>query len=331
MPSTRSLGDLVFARTEVTLALVIAVFVVIFSLASPVFFTLPNAFDLIESYAVTTVLAAGVFVVLVSRGIDISFAATTAATQYLAAFLAAQLGYPAIVALGAAALLGVALGCVNAVLTYFLRVESIIVTIATASIYFALLIVITDGSEIYNLPAWWTDRIVFLRYQLAPRESIRLTLPIVVMAVVVLATHLMMSRTRLGRQIYALGGNPEAAGRVGINILRVQLFVYGYLGFLSAVAGFLQAHRVGQAVPTAMAGTELTVLAVALLGGASLAGGIGTMAGVILGVLLLAILQNGLNLLGVSPFFFQVVIGMAILASMSFTAYAAHRRQRAAA
>ena len=96
-------------------------------------------------------------------------------------------------------------------------------------------------------------------------------------------TQYLMSRTRIGRQIYALGGNPEAASRIGIDILRVQLFAYGYLGLLAAVAGFVQADRVHQAVPTAMVGQELNVLAVAILGGASLVGGIGSVGGVVLG------------------------------------------------
>ena len=141
----------------------------------------------------------------------------------------------------------------------------------------------------------------------------------VIMAAVIIVTHFLMTRTHAGRQIYALGGNPEAASRVGIRILRLQLLVYGYLGFLAGLAGFVQAHRVHQVVPTAMFGTELNVLAVAILGGASLVGGLGSMGGVVLGVLLLAILQNGLNLLGVSPYFFDVVIGLAILISISVT------------
>jgi len=318
----------IFARTEAVLAVIIVLLCVLFGLASPFFLTLPNFADLIEAYSVTTILAAGVFVVLVSGGIDISFAAVASAGQYLAAYVATSYGVGPVVAIGLACLLGLGLGAVNAMLTHYLRVWSIIITIATSSIYFALLIQITGGSEIYNLPDWWADRIVFLRWDFGPGEFVRITLPIVVMVAVVLLTHVLMSSTRIGRQVYALGGNPDAANRVGFNILRVQLFAYGYLGTLAGLAGFIQAHRVGQAVPTAMAGTELGVLAVAILGGASLVGGIGTMGGVVLGVLLLAILQNGLNLMGVSPFFFDVVIGLTILISISLTSFTARRRRQ---
>ena len=225
---------------------------------------------------------------------------------------------------GLACALGVVLGSINALLTYYLRVVSIIVTIATSSIYYATLIYITAGTEIYNLPDWWTNRIVFFRMKTASGDIARVTLPMVIMAAVVIVTHLLMTRTHAGRQIYAFGGNPEAASRIGIKILPLQMRVYGYLGLLAGLAGFVQAHRVHQAVPTAMFGTELNVLAVAILGGASLAGGTGSMGGVVLGVLLLAILQNGLNLLGVS-YFFGVVIGLTILISISVTGYTEQR------
>jgi simple sugar transport system permease protein len=314
--------------TEVALLAIIVVAAAIFSFASPYFLTVPNFADLLEAYAVTTILAAGVFVVLVSGGIDISFAATASVAQYLAALAASRYGADPVLTIGIACIVGFGLGAANAILTYYLKVVSIIVTIATSSIYYALLIHFTGGSEIYDLPAWWKTRIVFARWDFAPGEFARLTLSIVVMIAVVVITHLIMTRTRIGRQVYALGGNPESAKRLGVRVLGVQLFVYGYLGVLAGIAGFIQAHRVGQAVPTAMAGTELNVLAVAILGGASLVGGLGTMSGVVLGVLLLAILQNGLNLMGVSSYFFQVVIGLVILISITLTALAERRQTR---
>ena len=316
----RSPIGFIFRRTETALATVIVGVSVIFSFASPYFLTLSNATDLIEANSVTTILAAGVFVVLVSGGIDISFAAVASVTQYVAAVMSTRYAWPVFPTVGLACALGVVLGSINALLTYYLRVVSIIVTIATSSIYYATLIYVTAGTEIYNLPDWWTNRIVFFRMKTASGDIARLTLPMVIMAAVVIVTHLLMTRTHAGRQIYAFGGNPEAASRIGIKILPLQIQVYGYLGFLAGLAGFVQAHRVHQAVPTAMFGTELNVLAVAILGGASLAGGTGSMGGVVLGVLLLAILQNGLNLLGVS-YFFGVVIGLTILISISVTGY----------
>ena len=266
--------------------------------------------------------------VLVCGGIDISFTATAAATQYLAATLATNYGAPLVPTLVLSACLGIGLGAVNALLIHYLGVSSIIVTIATSSIYYAMLITLTDAQEIYDLPDWWAEPVVLFRTVLPSGEVVKIGLPILIMCIVLLSTHYLMSRTRLGRQIYAFGGNPEAASRLGMNILGIQLFAYGYLGFLAAIGSFIQAYRVHQAVPTAMAGQELNVLAVAILGGASLGGGIGTMGGVVLGILLLAILQNGLNLLGVSSYFFGVVTGLAILMAIVMTGYAEKRARR---
>jgi simple sugar transport system permease protein len=184
----RSLAGAIFGRTETALAAFILLAAAVFSFASPYFLTLSNAADLVEAYSVTTILAAGVFVVLVSGGIDISFAATASAAQYLAAYVATSYGFPALPSIALACMLGIVLGSVNALLTYYLRVASIIVTIATSSIYYALLIYFTDGTEIYNLPDWWSDRIVFFRYATSSGDIVRITLPIVIMAVVVLVT-----------------------------------------------------------------------------------------------------------------------------------------------
>ena len=118
-------------------------------------------------------------------------------------------------------------------------------------------------------------RVVLLRVAMPSGDVVKIGLPILVIAFAVALTHHLMSNTRLGRQVYAFGGNPEAASRIGVNVLGVQVFAYGYLGFLASVGGFIQAYRVHQAVPTAMAGQELNVLAVAILGGASMAGGVG--------------------------------------------------------
>ena len=318
----RSIAGAVFRRTETALFAAILLTGIVFSVSSPYFLTLSNFVNLVEAYSVTTVLAAGAFVVLVSGGIDISFTATVAATQYLAASLIVRHGYPPGLALGLSAALGIGMGSINALLTHYLRVVSIIVTIATASIYYALLVYFTNAEEIYNLPDWWSNRTASIKFETASGDVIRITLSILVMAAVVVLTHYLMNRTRIGRQIYALGGNPEAANRIGIGVLRVQLLAYGYLGFLSAIAGIIQAGRVHQAVPTAMAGQELNVLAVAILGGASLVGGVGTVGGVVLAVLFLAMLQNGLNLVGVSSYFFGIVIGLAILISISMTGFA---------
>ena len=320
-------------RTEVYLAIVILLIGVVLSVLSPYFLTLSNFIDLIETYSVTAILAMGLFVVLVSGGIDISFAATASVAQYLTALAGTDLGWPAYACIPFGLAIGVLLGCVNAVLIHYLRITSIIITIATMSAYFGLLMYFSKGKSIYTLPDWLSTRVVFYEVELASGDTVRITLPIVVMVGAVILTYVLMTRLSAGRQLYALGGNPEAARRVGINIAGAHLLAYGFLGFMAGVAGLIQAHRVGESVPNALVGHELNVLAAAVLGGASLSGGIGSVPGVVLGIVLLAMLQNGLNLLGVSSYFFQVVIGLAILLSTGITGLSsrAGRRRRPAA
>ena len=298
------------------------------SLAAPGFLTLANLVDLLESYSVQAIMALGLFVVLVAGGIDISFSATASVAQYGAALLATEAHWPAAACIAAGLAIGTALGCINAALIHFIRITSIIATIATMSLYFSLLMYFTGGKSIYALPDWWTDRVVFFETESAAGDLTRITLPVVVMLGAALFTWLVMNRTSAGRQLYALGGNPEAARRIGANIAVLHFVAFGYLGFMAALAGLLQAHRVGESVPNALYGGELAVLSAAVLGGASLMGGIGSVPGVLLGIVLLAMLQNGLNLLGVSSYFFQIVIGLTILISTSLSVLAARRRRR---
>jgi simple sugar transport system permease protein len=315
----RDLLRRVFGHTEAYLAALVALMCIVWGLLAPSFTTLQNVVDLVENYSVTAIFAVGLFVVLVSGGIDISFAATASVAQYATALVATRYGWPPLFCIPFGLGIGTALGCVNAALIHYLKITSIIITIATMSAFFALLMYFTGGKSIYALPDWWATRVVFFETE-TDAGLTRITLPVVVMFGAVLVTWLLMARLSAGRQLYALGGNPEAARRLGVNVAAMHFLAYGYLGFMAGVAGLVQAHRVGESVPSAMVGQELNVLASAVLGGASLSGGIGSVPGVLLGIMLLAILQNGLNLLGVSPYFFQIVIGLVILVSTSITA-----------
>jgi len=312
---------------EAWLLAVIVVMGGLLSAIAPGFLSVGNVVDLLETYSVQGILALGLFVVLVSGGIDISFMAMASVAQYLAAFLAARWHWPGIACIPIGLLVGVALGCINATLIHFVRVTSIIATIATMSVYFASLMYLTGGKLISDLPDWWADRVVFVQWESADGDLVRITLPIVALLLAGVLTWLMMTRSNAGRQIYAMGGNAESARRIGVDIGRLHYLVYGFLGFMAALGGLVQAQRVGEAVPNALYGTELTVLSAAVLGGASLSGGVGSVPGVLLGIVLLAVLQNGLNLMGVSPYFFQIVIGLVILASTSLTVLSQRKRR----
>jgi len=155
-----------------------------------------------------------------------------------------------------------------------------------------------------------------------------ITIPILVLVLSFILTWLILKYTALGRNIYAVGGNQEAARRVGISVLKTQLFVYCYMGFLAGIASTVQANMMLTVAPNALMGRELEVLAAVVLGGASLAGGTGSILGTILGFGLIVIVQNGLTLLGISSYWHKVFVGAIIVISVGITAYQRKVRER---
>jgi simple sugar transport system permease protein len=215
--------------------------------------------------------------------------------------------------------LGLVLGFINAALIHYFRIISIVVTIATFNAYFGLLMFISNGKYLYNLPEWWTTRIIIFEQETASGVWAELTLPVAVMFASVIVTWFLIRHTTTGRQLYAFGDNPEGARRAGINIALMQFIAFGWMGMMAGIGGFMQVNIVQEVVPNALIGRELDVLAAVVLGGARLGGGRGSVLGCFLGVMLVAITQNGLNLLGVSPYAFKMVIGMILLIGISMS------------
>jgi len=306
--------------TEARLAIVLLAVGGLLSVASPQFLTLPNLANLLNASAVNLIMAVGLIVVLISGGIDISFAVAASVVQYVAFYVLQALGggnWPlGFVVAGA---LGIALGAVNAALIQGFGIISIVVTIATFNVFFGLLMFITKGVYLYNLPAWWTDRVVLVAHQSPNGSWAELSLPVAVMVVAAFATAFMLRSTSVGRQLYAFGDNPEGARRVGINVAAMRFVAFGWMGLMAGIAGLMQVNFVQEIVPNALIGRELDVLAAVVLGGARLGGGRGSVAGCVLGVLIVAVIQNGLNLLGVSPYAFKMVVGAFILFAISMS------------
>ena len=305
-------------KTEVRLGIVLLAMIVGLSLTSDSFFTLNNLTSLLNNNAINLIWAVGLLVVLIAGGIDISFAVASSVVQYLAVQVFLRIGggdwATGILVCGA---IGIALGLVNMFFIHRFRIVSIVVTIATYNVYFGLLMFFSKGRNIYNLPDWLTDRVVMFEYESADGTWSELTLAVGAMVVCVVATWFLIQRTNLGRQLYAFGDNPEGARRAGVNVAAMQALAFGWMGLMAGIAGLMQANIVKEVVPNALIGREMDVLAAIVLGGARLGGGKGTVLGCVLGVMFVAVTQNGLNLLGVSPFAFKMIIGGAILVAIS--------------
>jgi simple sugar transport system permease protein len=316
---------------EFWLLAVVIVFCIGLGLATDSFLTLQNLFDLLTSNAFVGILAAGLLVVLVAGGIDISFTATASVAQYVAlSFALSQgLGWFAIFAIAGA--VGLACGLINAVFITKLRISSIIVSIATLNIFYGLLIFFSGGRYITSLPKYFRDGVWWFEYDDASGTPYALNLQILVLVLAFVCTWTLLNRTNIGRQIYAMGGNKDAAQRLGFHVFRLNCLVYGYLGLIAGFGSLVQAQLAQSVTPTVLVGKELDVLAACVLGGASLSGGVGTVFGTILGVALLAILQNGLVLVGVSSYWSQLFVGLIILIAVSITAWSERRRRQAKA
>lgn len=303
---------------ELRLAVVLALICIALSLTAPQFATLSNVTSLLNNSSVNLIWAVGLLVVLIAGGIDISFAVASSVVQYLAAKLLLGMGGGNwVLGFLFCGSLGILLGLLNAWLIHGFRIISIVVTIATFNAFFGLLMYFSGGRNIYGLPDWWTARIYIFEYENAQGIWSELTLSVAVMVVSVFATWVLIQRSNIGRQLYAFGDNPEGARRAGVNIAVMQGVAFGWMGLMAGIAGLMQVNIVKEVVPNALYGRELEVLAAVVLGGARLGGGKGTILGCILGVMFVAITQNGLNLLGVSPFAFQMIIGATILIAIS--------------
>ena len=302
---------------EVRLFVVLAALMLYLGFASPTFFTAGNLASLLNNNAVNVIWAVGLLVVLIAGGIDISFAVGASVAQYLTALALHAVGggnwiyRPPV----RGSLRNSASAASTPALIAGFRIISIIVTIATFNAFFGLLMFTTSGKSIYDLPDWWTDRIAVASLGAGGA----LTLPVAGMVAAMAATWFLISRTTTGRQIYAFGDNPEGARRAGVATVKIQFIAYGWLGLMAGIGGLMQVNLAQEVVPNALIGRELDVLAAAVLGGARLGGGRGSVLGCFLGVMLVAVVQNGLNLLGVSPYAFKMLIGLTILAAISLS------------
>ncbi|MFI6376610.1 substrate-binding domain-containing protein [Streptomyces sp. NPDC050546] len=285
------------------------VLVVAMSALSGDFLTTDNLLNVGVQAAVTAILAFGVTFVIVSAGIDLSVGSVAALSATVLAWTATSAGVPVFVAVLLAIATGIACGLVNGILISYGKLPPFIATLAMLSVARGLSLVISEGSPI-ALP----DSVSHLGDTLGGW----LPVPVLVMIVMGLIAAFVLGRTYIGRSMYAIGGNEEAARLSGLRVKKQKLAIYAFSGVFAAVAGVVLAARLSSAQPQAADGYELDAIAAVVIGGASLAGGTGKASGTLIGALILAVLRNGLNLLNVSAFWQQVVIGVVIALAVLF-------------
>jgi ribose/xylose/arabinose/galactoside ABC-type transport system permease subunit len=299
-----------FLRTgfsEGILILILLAFFIVFSLTSPSFLTINNLWNLVRQVSIIGVVSIGMTIVIISAGIDLSVGSIVGFSNILAAVLMTH-GVPIIPSILITFVASAALGVLNGVLIHDGRVPPFIATLGMMTAVRGLLMLISGARMIAGLPR---DFLKFAQINILWMPSL-----FFVWLVVIAKSALIMSMTRFGRNVFALGSNPEAARLSGINIRATLYGVYAFSALTSAIAGILYTSRLANGIPTAGEGYELDAIAAAVVGGASLMGGEGTILGTVLGALIIATLRNGGDLLGIDPFILQIAIGVLIVAAV---------------
>jgi len=268
------------------------------------FLTVNNLLNIARQVSINAIIAAGMTFVILTFGIDLSVGSVLAFSGAIIAGLLSR-GHPLVVGIGAGLLVGGLIGLVNGLIITKGGVQPFIATLGMLTIARGATLVYTDGRPITGLP----DAFVWL----GAGEIARIPVPVVIMALVFAASYVVLTQTVLGRYIYAIGGNEEATRLSGVNVAFYKTLAYVISGALSALSAVILTARLNSAQPTAGMGYELDAIAAVVLGGTTLAGGEGGIAGTLLGAFIIGVLNNGLNLLNVSSFYQQVVKGVVIL------------------
>ena len=280
--------------------------IVVLTLLNPNFLTVSNLLNVLRQVSISGLIAFGMTFVILTGGIDLSVGSTLALTGAVAASLIAS-GTDPIIAMGVALVLGLILGAINGIIITKGRVAPFIATLATMTVYRGLTLVYTEGKPVSGLG----DSVAFQMF--GKGYFLGIPVPVITTILAFVVLYLILHKTNFGRRVYAVGGNEEASKLSGINTDRVKIWVYAITGLLASVSALILTSRLNSAQPTAGESYELDAIAAVVLGGTSLTGGRGWIFGTLVGVLIIGVLNNGMNLIGVSSFFQHVVKGVVIL------------------
>ena len=292
---------------------------ILLSIISPEFRTGSNLLNLLRQASFNGLIAFGMTLVILSDGIDLSVGSIFA----LAAIIAAELimaGLNAVLAILIALVAGVVLGLVSGFLVAKCRLQAFIATLITMTAYRGLAYIITEGKPISRLAENAVSGSFFFKAlgkgNVLLFEAVKIPIPAIILVVTFLIVLFVLTKTTFGRRIYATGSNAKCANLVGVNTAKIKIACYGISGFLAALAGLMMCSRVNSAQPTFGDGYELDAIAATALGGTSMSGGRGKITGTIAGVLIIAALNNGLNILGVSSYYQDVIKAVVILVAV---------------
>ena len=282
----------------------LALLCVIITFVSPAFMTLSNITNVFTQVSTNAIIAVGMTFVILTGGIDLSVGSTVAISGAFAASIIKSTNN-VFLAIIVAGIVGIVIGLINGLLISKGKLQAFIATLATMTIFRGVTLVFTNGTPISKLSESFVN--------IGNGKLGFIPIPVVITVIVFIIAVYVLTETRFGRYLYALGGNEDSARLSGINTNKIKTLVYVISGFASSIAGVIIASRIGSASPNAGTGFELDAIAAVVIGGTSLAGSEGRITGTLIGALIIGVLNNGLNLMNVSPFYQSIVKGLVIL------------------
>lgn len=294
------------------MVLILILMVIVMSAVKPVFIKSANIINIFKQVAVIGTLAYGVTLIIITGGIDLSSGSVVALVGVVTASLAGPTGN-IFIAMAAGLLVGAACGGVNGFILAKTGIPPFIVTLGMMTVARGLALTYAGGRPISDI----ADSFLYV----GTGKIGLLPVPVLIFLLMGLMTHIILRKTPFGKKIYAIGGNEQAAKVCGINVKKSIIIIYTYAGLMSAVGGIILTARVSSGNPTAGLSYELDAIASAVIGGTSLTGGVGFISGTIIGALIIGVLNNGLTLIGVSPYLQQIVKGVIIVGAVVMDAY----------
>lgn len=307
------------AVREFVLTVVLVVMAIAMTIASPVFLDLGNIQAILVGLSIEGTIAVGMMLLLISGGLDLSVGSTLGFTGVVTG-LSLQAGFPVVLAILTGLIAALGVGLVNALLIAKMRINPFITTLGMSMAIRGLLLVIAHGRAVLNLPASFNA--------IGQGDLFGFQYPIFILIAIVIIGDILLRHARFFRQSYYIGGNEKAARLSGINVDFVKIVNYCIVALLAGVAGILSTARFGTSSVTIGTGVELRVITATIIGGASLNGGEGSIIGAFLGALFMGMLANALNLLGVDPYWQNLITGVILIVAVLFDVINERRKNR---
>ncbi|MFD0693715.1 ABC transporter permease [Paenibacillus sp. GCM10027628] len=290
--------------------LILLIMMVVMTFLSPTFLSSENLLNIVRQMTMNGIIAVGVTMIIITTGIDLSSGSVVA----LVAVVTASAAHPGQFPLALTIFIGLGIGLMTGLINGFIiakgRIASFIVTLGMMTAARGAALLYSGGRPIGNL----SEPFQFI----GQGDLLGIPVPIIIFVVVCIVSSVLLNKTKFGNYVYAIGGNEQAAVIAGVNVDKFKILIYTYAGLLSGLAGIIVTSRIASGQPTAGLNYELDAIAAAVIGGTSLSGGIGTIRGTVIGALIIAVMNNSLDLLNVSSYWQQIVKGLIIVTAVYF-------------